>query len=78
MMSETLFNYMVSIFRFTPNRILLKHKCPNDCYVQIRHVYLSKTIMMSKTLFSYMVVFHAIYSIWHGPPLSYLHGKKLG
>ena len=24
-----------------------------------------------------MVVFHSIYSIWHGPPLSYLHGKKL-
>ena len=24
-----------------------------------------------------MVVFHSIFSIWHGPSLSYLHGKKL-
>ena len=28
------------------------------------------------TLFNFMVVFHFIFSIWHGPPLSYLHGNK--
>jgi hypothetical protein len=29
------------------------------------------------TLFSCMVVFHCIFSIWHGSPLSYLHGRNL-
>lgn len=29
------------------------------------------------TLFSYMVVFLSIFSICHGPLLSYLHGNKL-
>ena len=29
------------------------------------------------TLFSYMVVFHCIFSIWHGSPLSYLRGRNL-
>ena len=28
------------------------------------------------TLFDCMVAFHSIFSIGHGPPLSYLHGKK--
>ena len=28
------------------------------------------------TLFSYMIVFHFIINMWHGPPISYLHGKK--
>ena len=29
------------------------------------------------TLQSCMVVFHSIFCIYHGPPLYYLHGKKL-
>ena len=29
------------------------------------------------TLFTCIVVFHSIFSIQHGPPLFYLHGKKL-
>ena len=36
--------------------------------------YSSETII---TLFNCMVVFHSIFSIWHGQPLSYLHGKNL-
>ena len=28
------------------------------------------------TLFNYMDVFHSKFSIWHGSPISYLHGKK--
>ena len=24
-----------------------------------------------------MVVFHSIFNIWHGPPLSYFHGKEI-
>ena len=29
------------------------------------------------TLFSYKVVFHSIFNIWHGPPLYCLHGNSL-
>jgi hypothetical protein len=32
---------------------------------------------ISITLFDCIVVFHSIFSIWHGLPLSYLHKKKL-
>ena len=28
------------------------------------------------TLFICMVVIYSIFRLWHGPPLSYLHGKK--
>jgi hypothetical protein len=34
------------------------------------------THVASITLFNCMVVFHLIYSIWHGPPPSHLHEKK--
>ena len=37
---------------------------------------LSFTNSHTITLISYMVVFHSIFNIWHGPTLSYLHGKK--
>ena len=32
---------------------------------------------MSITLLNCVVVFHSIFSIWHGPPLSYLHERNL-
>ena len=40
------------------------------------HTQIQNWMFLVTTLFSCMVVFYSIFSIWHGAPRSYLHGKK--
>ena len=49
--------------------------------LQASHGYIPRVhnclVLLCITLISCMVVFHFIFNISHGPPVSYLHVKKL-
>ena len=46
-------------------------------HVNLFKVNYHKVCPISKLLLNCMIVFHSVCSIGHGPPLSYLQGKKL-